>query len=179
MKKRRLIVAMSEKGRFIDLTNWNLKDDRISFKNLGIGQANIAGRTTYELFPDGNRPLPERTNIVMTTDPIWTSEDSENDGVIVVHTLWEALEEAEKAPGEYINIIGGANIYTQALNSIVFDEIYITIVSGNFEGTVRFPHLPFSLENDYEIIKQEHFTAGERNSHDFVIMGYKRTAIAA
>lgn len=179
MKKICLIVAVSIGDYVIghnnDLPKWDIRDDRIFFKKKTEGNAVILGRKNYQSLPDNYRPLPNRTNIIMTNSPIWLPDEVENDSVVVVNSLWQALEEAEKAPGEKIFIIGGGEIYKVALEKLVIDEIYITYVDGDFEGDVFFPVTSLPLVDCYKLVNDKSFEAiKDRNSHPFRIVSYER-----
>jgi len=86
------------------------------------------GRKTYESF--GAKPLPGRTNIVITHDSRYQSE-----GTVVVHSISEALEVAGDV--DEVMFIGGASLYEQVLPQA--DRLYVTVVYENFEGDAWFP----------------------------------------
>mgnify|MGYP001565573672 FL=1 len=126
-----LIAAMSEnrvignKGKI----PWYIKDDFIRFKTLTTGHPIIMGRITFESI---GRVLPNRTNIIVTRDRNFKVKDA-----LVVHTVDEALSEAEKLDQQDIFIVGGAQIYKQAI--MLADKLYLTLVKGNFTGDAYFP----------------------------------------
>lgn len=112
---------------------WHLPADLKRFKQLTNGHPVIMGRRTWESLPEKVRPLPGRTNIVVTR-----STDYEAVGAIVVHTFEDALEKAKVAPGsEEICVIGGGEIYRLALPHA--DRLYLTLVDDPTPGTVTFP----------------------------------------
>lgn len=160
-------------GNGSGMPKWRLRSDLNFFKKITSGQSVITGRKGYMALPDSYRPLPDRKNIILTRDPSWLPENPDDDNIIVVHSIWEALEEAEKGPGDKIFCIGGGDIYNLFLEKVVLDEIYITMVLGDFEGSIKFPMLPFSLKSNYreqpsiEIKKED-----GRNSHDAIIQTY-------
>jgi dihydrofolate reductase len=179
MKKRCLIVAFGKDNRVIGdeqkLPAWNLRDDMNFFKETTKGHIVIMGRKNYESIPEKFKPLPGRTNIVVTKDHSWRTKTPKEDVVKVTLSLWEALEKAEHLPGEKIFNIGGGEIYRLGLNSIVFDEVHITQVEGWFEGSVTFPKLNFSLCDNYKCTFEKSFEKEEgRNSHPFSIRSYER-----
>ncbi|MEJ2346337.1 MAG: dihydrofolate reductase, partial [Gammaproteobacteria bacterium] len=95
-----LIAAMDE-NRLIGVDNrlpWNLPADLQYFRQVTMGKPILMGRKTYESI---GRPLPGRTNIVLTSDPAFTA-----DGCIVVHSVEEALSAA--AGNDEIMVVGGA-----------------------------------------------------------------------
>lgn len=85
---------------------WDIPEDFAHFKATTIGQTLIMGRTTHEGI---GRPLPGRITIVLTRDPEWAA-----DGVLVAHSIEEALELADTLPGE-VMIGGGAVVYEAAM----------------------------------------------------------------
>lgn len=128
-----IIVALSE-NRVIGRDNrlpWHIPDDLKRFKRLTTGHAIIMGRKTYESI---GRPLPQRTNIIITRDKTFSVE-----GCVVVHSLDEAVRFAQKLEGPEgeIFIIGGGQIFEQALPLV--DRLYLTVVRGTHEGDVFFP----------------------------------------
>lgn len=127
-----IIVAHDDK-RGIGKENgllWHISEDLKRFKALTTGHPIIMGRKTFESI---GKPLPNRTNILVTRD-----SDYRAAGVVVTHSLDEALKEAEKSPGsDNVFIIGGGEIYRQAL--VRADKLYVTHVEGNFNADTFFP----------------------------------------
>lgn len=130
-----LIWAMAE-NRVIGLENklpWYLPKDLQFFKQCTWAKPVIMGRKTHESI---GRPLPGRTNIIVTRD-----QDYSAAGCKVVHSLEAALELADQCclidGGEEIIIMGGAEIYQQALPYA--DKLYITKVHAVVEGDAFFP----------------------------------------
>jgi dihydrofolate reductase len=112
---------------------WHLPSDFAHFKRMTVGKPLIMGRKTFESI---GRPLPGRTNIVVTRQ-----NDFQLPGVIVVSSLEAALEEAQEiATADRANEVmigGGAEIYAQALP--LADRLYITHVGANPDGDAYFP----------------------------------------
>ncbi len=126
-----VIVAWSENrviGRAGDLP-WRLPDDLKRFKRLTTGHPIVMGRKTWDSI---GRPLPGRTNIVLSRDPAFAP-----DGAVVADSFDAALARAADAPGgtDEIFVIGGAALFEHALQ--VADRIYLTVVHANVEGDVR------------------------------------------
>lgn len=109
---------------------WHLPEDFAHFKSLTMGHPMIMGRATFDSI---GRALPGRTTIVVTRNPDWTAE-----GVEVAANLEAALERARELD-EDIFIVGGAQIYEQALAADLVDLLCITRVAASPEGDVRFP----------------------------------------
>lgn len=157
-----IIVAVAENGvigRGGDLP-WRLPDDLRYFKRITMGHPLVMGRKTFESI---GRPLPGRTNIVLTRDPAWRAE-----GVDTAHTLDQALDLARSAPGgEDVMVIGGADVFARALP--LADRLYLTEVLDTVPGDVYFP--PFDRAEWREVDR----TAGQpddsgRHTHDFVVL---------
>ena len=108
---------------------WRLPDDLKRFKKLTTGHPIIMGRKTYQSI---NRPLPDRTNVVVTRDA-----NLEIPGCIVVHSAIEAIKRAKEFDQEEIFIIGGAEIYKETLS--LADRLYVTIVDMYVDGDAFFP----------------------------------------
>jgi dihydrofolate reductase len=85
---------------------WHLSEDFAHFKATTMGGVLLMGRATYDSI---GRPLPGRTTVVLTRDPSWSAE-----GVLVAHSLDEALALAADQPGETY-VVGGTQVYEQAL----------------------------------------------------------------
>jgi len=127
-----LVVAMSE-NRVIGIENrlpWNIPEDLKRFKKITSGHPSIMGRKTFESI---GRPLPNRTNIVITRQ-----KDYRVEGVVTVFSLDEALDWAGRSPGsDEIFVIGGGEIFRQILPRA--KRIYLTEVEWPFEGDTFFP----------------------------------------
>jgi len=140
-----LIVAMTE-TRVIGVDNrlpWNIPEDLKRFKKITSGHPIVMGRKTYESI---GRPLPHRTNIVVTRERAYRVE-----GGAVVHGFEEALDWARRSPGaEEIFVIGGSELFRQALP--IAHRIYLTEVHWPFEGDTFFPDFP---EHDYTQVSRE------------------------
>ena len=133
---RIVIVAAVGRNGVIGVDNrlpWRLPEDLARFKDLTMGNAIVMGRTTFESI---GRPLPGRTNIVLTRRDDWAHE-----GVTVAGSLEEALEIAAKE-GQDAFISGGADVYREAL--AVADRMELTEVDAEPEGDTEFPNVDWS-----------------------------------
>lgn len=109
---------------------WRLPDDMRHVRELTVGKPLIMGRRTYDSI---GRPLPQRTNIVLTRDPSFRGE-----GVLVARTPDEALSLAGDAPE--VIVFGGADVFARFLP--MADRIYLTEVDTAVEGgDTFFPEL--------------------------------------
>jgi len=131
MTKRVILVAAVARngviGNGTDIP-WKVPGEQRLFKELTMGDVLVMGRTTYESI---GRPLPGRTTIVLTRDPDWSAE-----GVLVAHSLIDALGQAAMLPGE-VMVVGGAQVYAAALP--LATEQIISEIPLEPEGDVRYP----------------------------------------
>jgi dihydrofolate reductase len=148
MSRVALVLAQADNG-VIGANNaipWRISEDLKRFKSITMGKPIIMGRKTWDSFP--KRPLPGRTNIVITRDTRWRA-----DGAVVVHALDEALVAARREQPDEIAVIGGAEIYRLALPHA--NLVHLTQVHGDFAGDVTMP--PFGPEWR-EIAREDHAT---------------------
>ena len=158
-----MIAAMTDE-RVIGIENrlpWKLPNDMKWFRQHTLGKPIIMGRKTFESF--GSKPLPDRTNIIITRDESYQAKDS-----VVVHSIEEALQAAGDV-GE-VMIIGGASFYEQMLPRA--DRLYLTFVHKKIVGDAWFPEIDFSQWQEVERIDNE---VDEKNpyTHSFVILDRK------
>ncbi len=127
-----LVLAVADNGVIgaAGRIPWRIADDMKRFKALTLGRPTIVGRKTYESFP--KRPLPGRTNIVVTRDAAYAA-----DGAVVVHSLEEALARARDENPAEIAVAGGAEIYRAALP--LATRIELTAVHVDAPGDTYFP----------------------------------------
>jgi len=139
---------------------WHLPADMKFFKEKTSGHCIITGRKNYESIPEKFRPLPNRTNIVITRQ-----KNYEAPGAIVVGSIEEAIEKAKQTTDNEIFIIGGAEIYKQALPYV--DKIYFTKIYHEFNGDVFFPKIEPS---EWKETFRTKGTIDEKNKyeHDFI-----------
>jgi dihydrofolate reductase len=115
---------------------WRLPADLAHFKQLTMGHPMIMGRATFDSI---GRALPGRTTIVVTHNPSWSAK-----GVESAPSLEAALERAQELDDD-IFIVGGGQIYAQALEQGLVDLMVITRVAAAPEGDVRFPPIDWEL----------------------------------
>ena len=133
-----LIVAVAENGvigKDNDLV-WYLPKDIRFFKETTIGHHVIMGRKNFESIPHKYRPLPNRTNIIITRQSEYKAE-----GCIVVNSVETALEIAKNNGDIEPFIIGGGQIYRIAIEKNLVDKIYLTKIHHSFKGDTFFPEL--------------------------------------
>jgi dihydrofolate reductase len=130
------------------------------FKALTMGKPCIMGRKTWESLP--KKPLPGRTNIVVTRDPAYAAA-----GAVVVHSFEEALAKAKKENPAEIMAIGGAEIFAAALPLAA--RIYLTEIHAALEGDVHFPS--FAPQQWRETTRQDCFS--DNPAHSYVTLDRK------
>jgi len=120
---------------------WHLPEDLSHFSRLTTGHPVIMGRKTWESFPDKYRPLPGRTNIVITRQATWRDTPGAG-GAVAVASLDDALLESQFVAGhETVWIIGGGEIFAQALD--LADVAVVTTIDTTAEGDTFAPDLGY------------------------------------
>lgn len=132
---------------------WSLPNDFKFFKSHTHGHPILMGRKTFESL---GKPLPGRTNIVITRDAGFTAE-----GTIVVHSIDSAIEEAKKVEQEEIFVIGGAAIFSESLPLV--NKIYLTEVKAKVEGNITYN---FDRTGWKEVSREDHFK-DENHAFDY------------
>ena len=156
-----IIVAIAQNGTIGDKNSllWHIKEDMRFFRTTTSGHAVVMGRKTFESL--GSRPLPKRTNIVITR------ADRAFEGALTAHSLEEAIRLAEG--DDEIFIIGGAQIYREALR--IADRMYITRVMHDYEGDTSFPDIDLS---EWKLVAVEKHDRGEEYEYPFAFLTYER-----
>ena len=149
-----LIVAVSRNGVIGNKNKlpWHLPADLKRFKQLTMGHPILMGRKTFESI---GKPLPGRTNIVITHQPGFQAC-----GALVAHSLEEALRLCEKE--EQVFVIGGAEIFRQAIP--LADRIYFTEIHQDFEGDTRMFDLDKSI---WKETSRQEFPADTENRYPY------------
>jgi dihydrofolate reductase len=139
---------------------WRIPSDLRTFRRLTLGKPVIMGRRTFQSI---GRPLDGRDNIVVTRDPAFSAP-----GVEAVRALPAAIAIAERHAArrgaEEIMVIGGAEIYAEALP--LADRIYLTEVQGEPEGETTFPHLDPAA---WQEVRREALPPDPRDEYDCVL----------
>ncbi len=151
-----LIVACSENnviGKDNDLI-WHLPKDMKFFKETTQNHFVIMGRKNFESIPHKYRPLPNRTNVVVTRQSTYAAE-----GCVVVNSIEQALVKAGEAKDEEPFIIGGGEIYRLALEQNLIDRIYLTRIHKTYEGDTFFQE----LSSDWKLVNSEKHEADDKH----------------
>lgn len=157
-----IVVAMGEKNEigFENKLLWHLPKDLKHFKDITSGHPVIMGRKTYESI---GKPLPNRTNIVISRKKNWFEE-----GVLIVGSVKEAVKFAKKID-ENIFIIGGGNIYEQTIDMV--DRLEVTLVKVDLEADTYFPKInPNTWKKTEEVFHEK----DEKNQYDFYFQTFER-----
>lgn len=145
-----IIVAIDESraiGKNNDLL-WNIPEDLKHFRDVTKGHPIIMGKNTFYSI---GKALPNRTNIVLTSDKDFHEKDC-----LVAYTLKDALNLGREHDENEIFIIGGGMVYASALPFA--DKLYLTLVEGKHDADVYFPE----YENVFKkVIKEESFDNGQ------------------
>jgi len=152
MKPTISAIAAIGKNRELGKNNkliWRISSDLKRFKEITFGHPIIMGRKTYESI---GKPLLGRKNIVITRNT-----DYHPTGVVVGHSLEEAIEEASRDEKKEIFIIGGADIFKKALPKV--DRLYLTVVDESAQADVFFP----SYSDFSNILKKREYVNDEHN----------------
>jgi dihydrofolate reductase len=163
-----LIVAVA-KNNVIGKDNtliWHLPADMQHFKTTTSGHHIITGRKNYISIPAKFRPLPNRTNIVLTRD-----KNFQEPNIHIAHHLEDAIQIAKKNGETEVFIIGGGQLYKESLEKNLIDKMYITHIHHEFEGDTFFPTIDF---NQWNTIQKTDFSKDEKNLFDYSIGIYQK-----
>ncbi|NVK52401.1 MAG: dihydrofolate reductase [Flavobacteriaceae bacterium] len=140
---------------------WHLPADLKRFKKVTSGHHIIMGRNTFESI---GKPLPNRTTVIITRNKNYKAE-----GCVVVHSLEAAFEVAKN--DTHIFIIGGAQIYKQAIASTIVNQLDITEVHHTFDADVYFPEIDTAV---WQETSREYFAADAKNKYNYSFVSYTR-----
>lgn len=133
-----LIVAAAD-NNVIGIDNkmpWHISEDFKHFKEITMGKPCIMGRNTYEsILAQLGKALPGRTSVVVSRSGYKHAD------AVSASSLEEAIEKAKEKDADEVMIIGGAQIYKQALENDLIGRIYLTRVHQEPEGDAFFPPL--------------------------------------
>jgi dihydrofolate reductase len=139
---------------------WHISADLQFFKRTTVGKPIVMGRKTFESI---GRPLPRRTNIVVTHSAHWKAE-----GVVVATDIPAALamayEDALRTGAEEVMVIGGSALFHEVLPQA--QRIYLTEIHRDYDGDVNFDFAPGSAWR--ETAREDHAAAGDQPAFSFV-----------
>lgn len=161
-----LIAARTQNG-VIGKNNdlpWHLPDDMKYFMQTTSAHYVVMGRKNYDSIPEKFRPLPNRTNIVVTRQVGFTAPQC-----TIVHSLTDAIQLAEKNHQEELFIIGGAEIYQLAMPFA--NRLYLTEIQTELEGDTYFPSFD---HKDWIEISRKHHPIDDRHRFAFDFVVYEK-----
>ena len=153
------LIWAQARGRVIGkggVMPWHLPEDLAHFKRVTLNHPVVMGRKTWDSIPPRFRPLPGRTNIVVTRQPDWNENGAQR-----TSSLREALQLCENSAQVWI--IGGAQIYAQALP--LADELVVTEIDAAFDGDAHAP----AIGPDWREVARERIVAASGLPLSFVI----------
>lgn len=143
------IIAAIDEKRGLGKNNkmaWNIPGELKRFKEITMSHPIIMGRKTFESI---GRVLPGRQNIVITRNTSYKV-----DGATVVDSIEKALRQAQDS--DEIFIIGGGQIFKEALEKKLVDKLYLTIIEGSFDADTFFPDY-----SNFKVVSQEEGQSGD------------------
>ena len=166
MKPRIGVIAIVARGGAIGRGGdqpFHIKEDFRHFRALTLGKPIVMGRKTFEALPGG--ALPGRTNIVVTRNADWSAE-----GVVTAASLDEALAKGGEVNAEEVMIIGGGEIYRQAMP--LATNLYITEVDADVsDADAFFPDVDLSQWN---VVSESESQIDPRSNASFRFLCYER-----
>jgi dihydrofolate reductase len=159
-----VMIAAMDRNRVIGFRNaipWRLPAEQQYFKRITMGHTVLSGRINYEAM---KRPLPGRTNVVLTRDPQFAAEGCE-----VVRSVDEALREYAGKQNTPLFVIGGEQLYRLFLPYA--HTLYLTVIDDDFEGDTFFPDWDRA---EWTEISREQGVTDERNPHSYEYCVYRR-----
>lgn len=161
-----MIAALSE-NHVIGKNNrlpWRLPDDMKYFMQTTKGHFVVMGRKNYESIPEKFRPLPNRTNIVVTSQPGFVAP-----GCHIVDSLQSAISMADKTGEKEVFLIGGSGIYNEGIN--ITDRMYLTEIKAVIKGDVFFPQFDRTA---WKEISRAHHPIDGNHIYPFDFVVYSR-----
>lgn len=161
------LIAALAKNRVIGKNNdlpWRLPDDMKYFMETTKGHCVIMGRKNYDSLPQKFRPLANRTNIVVTRQ-----QNFEAEGCIVVHSMEDALKTAQQHNEKEVFVMGGAEIYAQALKAA--NRLYLTEIDAEIDGDTFFPVVNYKA---YKEVSRTRHHADEKHRYAFDFVIYEK-----
>jgi dihydrofolate reductase len=133
---------------------WYLPADLQYFKKVTLNHHILMGRNCYASI---GRPLPKRTNVIITRDPFFLSSNC-----LVARSITEAIDMASMSGDDEIFIIGGGQIYQQTED--LWDKLYLTEVDVHVQGDIYFPEINLA---EWDLVSEESHHKDEKNEYDY------------
>lgn len=167
-----IIAAVSDNG-VIGKDNaipWKQSADMKNFKNVTTNGVVIMGARTFDSLD--RKPLPNRTNIVVTTNIDKYTSINGNQPVTFFTTFKDSLDWAIKIANNEQNvfIIGGESVYKQSINLPIVKTLLITKIHANIDGDARFPY----IDDSWKLMSVINFQANEDNQYPYSFCKYER-----
>ena len=162
-----IIVAASENnviGNNNDLI-WSFPNDMNFFKQKTLNHHVIMGRKNFESIPHKFKPLPNRTNIVITRNLSYYAE-----GAVAVNSLSQAIEFSRKEKQKETFVIGGGQIYDLSLKENFIDRIYLTRIHKYYDGDTFFP----ILGKEWKVKEERKFYSDEKHESNYTFFTYEK-----
>ena len=159
-----IVAALGKNTRTIGNKNkllWHIPEDLKRFKRITTGKPVVMGRKTFEsILEILGKPLPGRTNIVITSQ-----DNYDGHGAELARSVEDALDRARQLHSEEIFVIGGQQIYEQALPTI--DRLYLTIVDSDKAGDTWFP----SYEEEFtKVLEKEAHETEDDTRYEWITL---------
>ena len=128
---------------------WHLPNDMRFFKETTAGHVVVMGRKNYESIPEKYRPLPNRENVVLTRNTSYVADDCN-----IFYSLEDCMKYYESEEERTIFIIGGGQIYREALEMDVVDEMFISHINHSYGADTFFPEFDLKKWKVESILEQ-------------------------
>jgi dihydrofolate reductase len=164
--KTSLVAAVAANGvigKDNDLP-WRLPDDMKFFMETTKGHYVVLGRKNYDSLPGKFKPLPNRTNVVVTRQ-----KDFQAPGCLIVHSIEDAIAVAKDNKESELMIIGGSDIYKLSLRYA--DRLYLTEINAEVEGDTYFPEFD---RMEWQEVSRIHHAKDDRHKFDFDFVVYEK-----
>jgi dihydrofolate reductase len=137
------IIAAVDQNRGIGKDNkmpWHIAEDLVKLKKLTLGHTVVLGRNSYEsmvwYYDKSGRPMPGKMYIVVTRNQDYKPQ---RENAMAVQSVEQAIDKAKNIEQEEVFIIGGAQIFNEALGKNLVNRLYITVVEGDYDVDTYFP----------------------------------------
>lgn len=161
------LIAAVAQNRVIGKNNdlpWHLPDDMKYFMQTTKGHYIIMGRKNYQSLPPKFRPLPDRTNLLITRQ-----KNFDAPGCTIINSIEQGIELARQNNEQELFVIGGAEIY--ALGLPYAHRLYLTEIDGSPEGDVQFPIFD---KNEWKETSRRHHSTDEKHKYAFDYVVYEK-----